>query len=68
LINPRWANHKFDPKTQKIIPSDKVQGQNTITLDEFKKLKIEESVMRDGILFIWVEKELIYEIIMHFDD
>lgn len=28
---------------------------------------IPQSVMRDGILFIWVEKELIYEIIKIFE-
>jgi len=30
-----------------------------LTIEEFKNLVIDEEVMRDGILFIWVEKELI---------
>lgn len=34
-----------------------------MTITEFKKLRIPDEAMRDGILFIWVEKELILEII-----
>ena len=38
-----------------------------ITIDDFKKLIIPPSVMKEGILFIWAEKELISEIIWHFE-
>jgi len=38
-----------------------------ITIQEFKKLRIPDSVMREGILFVWTEKELMYEIIQHFE-
>lgn len=32
-----------------------------------KKVRIPDYVMKDGILFVWAEKELIYEIIKHFE-
>jgi len=69
LINPRWADHGFDPLTQSIEPSrsERRKAFSGITLSEFKKLKIPDSVMREGILFIWVEKELMYEIIVFFE-
>jgi hypothetical protein len=38
-----------------------------ISIEDFKKLKIPDSVMREGILFIWIEKELMYEIIVFFE-
>lgn len=55
LINPRWAHYKFNPKTQDVEPTP----GSGLTLEEFKKFKISEEVMSDGILFIWVEKEII---------
>lgn len=30
-------------------------------------MRIPDSVMKDGILFVWAEKELIYDIIVHFE-
>lgn len=63
LINPRWATYKFNYKEQKI---EAVPGTG-LTIEEFKNLVIDEEVMRDGILFIWVEKELIQPIISFFD-
>ena len=39
-----------------------------LTIEEFKKLRIPSSVMKDGILFIWAEKELIGDIVFHFED
>ena len=38
-----------------------------LRIEEFKKLVIPSDVMREGILFIWAEKELIQEIILHFE-
>ena len=69
LINPRWADHGFDPLTQTIQPqlSERRKAFAGTTLDEFKKLIIPDSVMREGILFVWVEKELMFEIILHFE-
>lgn len=39
-----------------------------VTLKEFKDLKIPEQVMKDGMLFIWVEKEFISQIIKHLEN
>lgn len=33
-------------------------------MEEFSKLVIPKSVMQDGILFIWVEKEYIMDVVM----
>ena len=38
-----------------------------VTIEDFKNLKIPDSVMKDGMLFIWVEKEFIYEIVIHLE-
>jgi len=37
-------------------------------MEDFKKLVIPDNVMKDGILFIWTEKELIMEIVEHFEE
>ena len=55
LINPRWATYKFNYQQQKI----EAEPGTGLTIEDFKRLVIDEDVMRDGILFIWVEKELI---------
>lgn len=69
LIHAKWADHGFDPLTQSIKPH--VEGRRQafagITIEDFKRLRIPDSVMKDGLLFIWVEKELIYEIVVHFE-
>ena len=38
-----------------------------LRIEELKKLVIPAEVMREGLLFIWAEKELIGEILMHFE-
>jgi len=38
-----------------------------LTIEEFKKLKIPDSVMKDGMIFIWVEKEFIYHVTLHLE-
>lgn len=43
------------------------QTSQKITIDDFKQLQIPPEVMKDGILFVWCEKELISEVINHFD-
>ena len=70
MINPKWADHGFDPLTQSIrahTQSKRRAAFSGITVEEFKKLKIPNSVMKEGILFIWIEKELMYEIIVQFE-
>lgn len=51
----------MDPQGN-IVP-DPSKPNSGLTIDEFRKLRIPNEAMRDGILFIWVEKELILEII-----
>lgn len=38
-----------------------------VTIEDFKKLKIPDDVMKDGMLFIWVEKEYIMDIVRHLE-
>ena len=38
-----------------------------MTIEDFKKLIIPDKVMKDGMLFIWVEKEYIMEIVKHLE-
>lgn len=42
-------------------------NQNGVTIEDFKKLTIPDTVMKDGMIFIWVEKEHIAEIICHLE-
>ena len=37
------------------------------TIEDLKKLKVPVEVMKEGMLFIWTEKELIHEVIKHFE-
>lgn len=67
LMSPKWAPHRYDTTLKQLI-AVKTDEPDIITIDEFKKLKIPDTVMRDGILFIWVEKELIHEIIKFFGE
>lgn len=36
-------------------------------MKEFEKIKIPKSVMQDGMLFVWVEKERINDVVLHFE-
>lgn len=38
-----------------------------LTIEDFKRLKIPDSVMKDGMIFIWCEKEYIYQICLHLE-
>lgn len=37
-------------------------------IEDFKKLDIPNKVLQDGMIFIWVEKEFIYDVITYFED
>ena len=116
LINPKWADHGFDPETQDIKANSTYDHEATrsacsqqsansdtpvqpqkgkrlnklndkekqkaakkesfatnrgafrgITIDDFRRLQIPKEVMKEGMLFIWTEKELIAQIIRHFE-
>ena len=75
LINPKWADHgkkiygEVQGKDEKAVKGDqRREAFAGLTIGEFKKLRIPSSVMKDGILFIWAEKELIGDIVFHFED
>lgn len=36
-------------------------------MKEFAKITIPKSVMQDGMLFVWVEKERINDVVLHFE-
>ena len=70
LINPKWADHGYDPLTRQttsIKDNERRKAFSGTTIEELKKLRIPDFVMKDGILFIWVEKELIFEVIVFFE-
>lgn len=58
LINPKWAQGK-DKKTK---------GKNGLTVEEFANIKLSKNLMIDGLVFIWVEKEIILDIIRIMED
>lgn len=39
-----------------------------ITMEDFKQLKFPPALMKDGMLFIWVEKEYIFDVICHLEN
>lgn len=53
LINPKWFLSK-EKKT-------KVKGG--VTIEEFATIKFSKNLMIDGLVFIWVEKEMTLDII-----
>lgn len=38
-----------------------------MSITQFQKLKIPTSVMKDGLVFIWVEKEIIFDVINYME-
>ena len=38
-----------------------------MTVDDFKQINFSKSLMIDGLVFIWVEKEIIFDIIKIFE-
>jgi hypothetical protein len=44
------------------------KGFQGISMKEFKELHIPKNVMTDGILFIWVEKEYIMDVVKFLED
>jgi hypothetical protein len=57
LINPNW-----------VLSKDKKQkNKNQITVEEFTQINFSKNLMIDGLIFIWVEKEIIYPIIKFFE-
>ena len=53
LVNPKWVLSK----------DKKSKNKHGITIEEFANIKFSKNLMIDGLLFIWVEKEIILDII-----
>lgn len=58
LINAPWNLNTKDKKV------GKAKG---VTFDEFKQLNFSKNLMIDGIVFVWVEKEIVSDIIKYFE-
>jgi hypothetical protein len=56
LINPAWITIK-DKK-------GKIKG---VTMDDFTQLRFSKTLMTDGLIFVWVEKEIILPVIKFFE-
>ena len=48
LINPQWNT-----------TGKKGVNDRSITLNEFEQLKFSKNLMVDGLVFVWVEKEIL---------
>ena len=49
-------------------PGSEPHSTPGIDSTDFRKLHIPFSALSNGIVFIWVEKEYIYDIVKHFED
>jgi hypothetical protein len=56
LINPTWITSK-----------DNKGHPNGVTMKDFEKLQFSKNLMIDGLVFVWVEKEIIYPVIKFFE-
>ena len=54
-------------KPQRADFADQRSAYSGLRIEELKKLVIPPDVMKEGMLFIWAEKELIGEILDHFE-
>ena len=54
-------------KAEKADYSDVRSAFSGLKIEQLKKLIIPPEVMKEGMLFIWAEKELIGEILDHFE-
>ncbi len=53
LINPRWNTSGIKP----------AKHDGSITVEDFANLQFSKKLMIDGLVFVWVEKEIIRPII-----
>lgn len=51
LINPKWNTKNKDVK------------EDEITLDQFKHLKFSHNLLIDGLVLVWIEKEILSKVI-----
>lgn len=56
LINPNWMGSS--------IPlGGKKQLTKPFTIEDFAQLQFSKNLMIDGLLFVWVEKDIIFDVI-----
>lgn len=65
--NKNFKKKPADEDSESSDYEDKRGDEGGVTIDDFRKLRIPEAVMKDGMLFIWVEKEYISAIISHLE-
>ena len=53
LINPRWNTSGVKP----------ARTDGTITTDDFAQLHFSSKLMVDGLVFVWIEKEILSQMI-----
>lgn len=64
LVNPPWNCTNPLASNQ----NSKSKSESRVSIEDFKKnFKIPTTVMKDGLVFIWVEKEIIYDLIKCFE-
>jgi len=51
LINPKWNTTNKDVK------------EDEMTLDQFKHLKFSHNLLIDGLVLVWIEKEILSKVI-----
>ena len=59
LINPPWECCQ--------TPANDQKSKKTISIESFKKLDIPKTVLKDGLVFIWIEKEIISDVIHYME-
>lgn len=66
-IEPKKQDDDSSEDEQSKAYDEKMKQSEGLSIEDFKKLKIPNHVMRDGMIFIWVEKEYIYDIVTHLE-
>ena len=63
------VDFKIEPKAEDSSEDEKTTQTQSggVTIEDFQRLRIPDDVMKDGMLFIWVEKEYIMEIVRHLE-
>jgi hypothetical protein len=57
LINPEWVTGEKEKKSK---------GKG-VTIEDFNQLNFSKNLMIDGLVFVWVEKEIISDVIKYFE-
>ena len=69
MINPPWeCINIFDTEERQEKSKSQQQAEGRISIEDFcSNFKISTDVMKDGLVFIWVEKEYISRLIKCFE-